>query len=339
MIIEPFEPFAGQHCETTATGTLVKHAGLDLPEPMLFGIGQGLGFVYWDMKAMDFPFLGGRIKQNLITSNLAGNLGLKLRSNQTSSVKKAWETVRTSIDASVPVGLQLDSYYLDYFTTKIHFGGHFVAMYGYDDSHAYLVDTAQQGTRAKAELENLELARDARGPMTSRNLSYTIALADDPADLGSAVMKAITANAADFLNPPIQNLGYKGIAKAAREVKKWLARTGNPEEDLTLAAVLMERAGTGGALFRNFYRDFLGECVSLVDSAELEAAHRMYAEIATLWTQVSTLIHDAGTTLDQRRLDAASALLAELAERERTAMQTLAAIGPKAEAVSTGALR
>ena len=46
----------------------------------------------------------------------------------------------------MPVGLQVDSYYLYCFTIKIQFGGYFVAMYGYDDAHAYLVDTAQQDT-------------------------------------------------------------------------------------------------------------------------------------------------------------------------------------------------
>jgi hypothetical protein len=339
MIIESFEPFVGQHCETTATGSLIKHAGLDLSEPMLFGIGQGLGFVYWDMKAMDFPFLGGRIKQNLITDNLAVNLGLELHRDETSSIKRAWDTVRSSIDAGQPVGLQLDSYYLDYFTTKVHFGGHFVAMYGYDASHAYIVDTDQQGTRAKAELDNLQLARNARGPMTSRNLSYTIALDDLRTDLASVALRAIAANAADFLNPPIQNLGFKGIARAAREVNRWLTRTDTPEQDLTLAAVLMERAGTGGALFRNFYRDFLGECMALFDSAELESAHRIYAEVAPLWTQVSTHIHDAGTTRDQHHLDLASALLASIAEKERTAMQALAAVDSNPRLVPVEASR
>jgi len=38
---------------------------------------------------------------------------------------------------------------LDYFTNKIHFAGHYVAMYGYDETFAYLVDTKQQGCEMK----------------------------------------------------------------------------------------------------------------------------------------------------------------------------------------------
>ena len=48
------------HCETTALGVLLGHLGIDLSEPMLFGLGEGLSFVYWDAKYLDFPFLGGR---------------------------------------------------------------------------------------------------------------------------------------------------------------------------------------------------------------------------------------------------------------------------------------
>ena len=45
MIIEDINYFKGQHCELAATGTLLNHAGLELTEPMLFGIGQGLYFI------------------------------------------------------------------------------------------------------------------------------------------------------------------------------------------------------------------------------------------------------------------------------------------------------
>ena len=327
MIIEGFEPLVGQHCETTATGSLLKHAGLDLSEPMLFGLGQGLGFVYWDTKSMGFPFIGGRIKHNLLTDNIAGNLGLRIERKETSSTKKAWENVRAEIDAGVPVGLQLDCYYLDYFTHKVHFGAHYVAMHGYDDRYAHLVDTAQQGGRVKATLENVEMARSAKGPMTSRNLSYTMAKVDGDPDLGEAALRAIRANAEDFLNPPIKNIGYKGIEKAAREVRKWLGRSERPEEDLALAAVLMERGGTGGALFRNMYKDFLGECVALVGGEELEDGRRMYSEIAPMWTEVAALIGEAGETGEQAHLDRASELLSGLSEKEKAAMQTLSAVG------------
>lgn len=306
MIIPNFEPFDGQHCETTATGSLLKNLGIHLSEPMMFGLGEGLGFIYWDMpKLMDFPFMGGRIKQDELTKNLCRNLGLSLDVKETSSIKTAWQNVKEKIDAGIPVGLKLDCYYLDYFTTKVHFAGHYVAMYGYDDTFAFLVDTKQTGGTAKATLKNLELARNEKGPMSSKNLSYTISKDDNMADLKEIIPVAVKNNASDFLNPPIKNIGYKGIEKAGQMIKKYFSRSKDATQ-YELAAHLMEKGGTGGALFRNMYRDFLKESLEYVPSKELEAGHEIYAKVAPMWNDVSSLIERAGKTFDQKYLDEAS---------------------------------
>lgn len=326
MIIESLPIPAGRHCETTALGVLLRHEGLDLSEPMLFGLGEGLGFVYWDARNMDFPFLGGRTKPATIVSTVAQRLGLALRVQETASTGKAWRNVVTALDAGRPVGLQLDSYHLDYFTAKVHFGGHIVAMYGYDDTHAHLIDTAQQGGAVTTTLESLAAARSARGPMTARNRSFIVDGPTGRPDLVGAIRVAVGSNAYAFLHPPIANLGHRGIDKAARQVTRWLDRSDDPSRDLPLAASLMERAGTGGALFRNLYRDFLAEAASIVDDDQLRLGHRRYAEIAPLWTEVADHIAAAGETRDPQRLARASALLTEIADRERHAMRVLAGV-------------
>jgi hypothetical protein len=127
------KPFVGQHCETTVTGTLLLQLGYEISEPMLFGLGEGLGYIYWNMKNMDFPFLGGRIKPDLLTQNLARNLGLTLEIKETASKEKAWLEVKNLLDQGKCVGLKLDCYHLDYSTTKFHFAGHYVAIYRYDE--------------------------------------------------------------------------------------------------------------------------------------------------------------------------------------------------------------
>ena len=132
MTIENFQPFVGQHCESTATGTLLKQLGIELSEPMLFGLGEGLGYIIWKMKSMDFPFIGGRVKTDLLTENICKNLNLKLIVKESASVKKAWKNIEGPLANGKAVGLKLDCYHLDYFTNKIHFAGHYVAMYGYD---------------------------------------------------------------------------------------------------------------------------------------------------------------------------------------------------------------
>lgn len=326
MIIKNFSPFSGEHCETTATGTLLKSLGIEMSEAMLFGIGEGLGYIYWDMKNMNFPFIGGRIKPDLLTRNIVNNLNLHLEVKETSSLKKAWENVKENIDQGNLVGLKLDSYHLDYFTNKVHFAGHYVAMYGYDDSYAYLVDTNQQGGMVKTSLENLALARNEKGQMSSKNLSYIIKKIEDTPNLRDVITKAIKENAIDYMNPPIKNLGYKGIKKTSVEINKWFERSGNIEDDLVLTATLMERGGTGGALFRNMYRDFLKECLTLFDHATLQNAYHLFSEIAPMWEKVSKLIKKAGETQELRFLNQASEILLDLASKEYEAMDQLTKI-------------
>ncbi|MFI9592872.1 BtrH N-terminal domain-containing protein [Nonomuraea sp. NPDC052265] len=322
-IVEGIEARGMEHCETTALGVLLRHQGLDLSEPMLFGLGSGLSFVYWDAKGMDFPFMGGRVKPFELTRNLAGRLGLTLRVEETGSARKAWENVAARIDDGLPVGLQLDCYHLDYFGSKVRFGGHVVAMYGYDERQAYLVDTAQQGGAVRTSLDSLAAARAERGPMTARNRSFSLTLPGGPPAWRERAVPAIRTCAEAFLAAPIANLGHRGIDKAARLVPKWLARADEPARDLPQAALLMERGGTGGGLFRALYRDFLAECGEFVDDDRLRAGHRLYAEAAALWTDVSALVAKAGEARDAAYLEQAGAVLHDLARIEREAMLAL----------------
>lgn len=322
-IIKNFKSFNGQHCETTATGSLLNQIGIELSEPMLFGLGEGLGFIFWNMKIMDFPFIGGRIKPDALTENIARNLDLKLEVKETSSVKKAWENVKDNIVNNIAVGLKLDCYHLDYFTNKIHFAGHYVAMYGYDDKFAYLIDTRQQGCKVKTSLKNLKLARSEKGPMSSKNLSYTIQGTGKDYDLRKAIVVAIKNNAKDYLNPPIKNIGYKGVLKTSEEIKKWFKNSKDIEGDFKTTAMLMEKAGTGGALFRNIYRDFLKESHDLLKVDNIKKAYNMFIEIADLWIRVSTLFDKAGDAKDIKHINQASEILVNLSQKEKAAMELL----------------
>lgn len=323
MIIQNFAPFRGQHCETTATGSLLLQIGIDLSEPMLFGIGQGLGFIFWNMKTMDFPFLGGRIKPDLITQNITNNLNLELTVKETSSQQKAWTVVKEQLDNGKAVGLKLDCYYLEYFTRAFHFAAHYVALYGYDKNTAYLVDTIQQGSEVKTSLYSLALARAEKGPMSSKNLYYTIRKKGNKTDLKDAVLKAIRSNTEDYLNPPISNIGYRGILKTSKEIIKWFQQSKNISDEFSIVAMLMEKAGTGGALFRNLYRDFLKESYDLLGLDQLNSGHEAFKEIAGLWNSVSDLFEKTSKTKNIAHIHEASEVLREISAKEKLAMEIL----------------
>ncbi|MCK5918316.1 MAG: BtrH N-terminal domain-containing protein [Cocleimonas sp.] len=325
MKIEKFNPLIGQHCETTATGSLLRQLDIELSEPMLFGLGEGLGFIYWNMKFMDFPFIGGRVKPLVLSQSLSKNLKLTLEIKETTSIKKAWRNVTDYIEKGKAVGLQLDCYHLDYFTSKVHFAGHFVAIYGYDDEYSYLIDTKQQGGLVKTSLVNLEKARAERGPMSSKNLMYVLSRKNENYNIMESVQIAITNNAHAYLTPPIKNIGYKGILKMSVEIKKWFKNSKNREYEFATTAMLMEKAGTGGALFRNMYRDFLKESYEITDKLSYQKSYLEFIEIALLWTEVSELFDRASQSEDITYINKASDILVKISEMEVSAMRLLQA--------------
>ncbi|MFK5978302.1 MAG: BtrH N-terminal domain-containing protein [Rhizobiaceae bacterium] len=327
MIIENFESFSGQHCETTSTGSLLNQLGFELSEPMLFGLGEGLGFIFWNMKMMDFPFIGGRTKPGAITEALARNLNLGLTIKETASIKKAWRNVADYIDQGTAVGLQVDCYHLEYFGSKIHFAGHFVAMYGYDDEFAYLVDTAQQHGEVRTSLKSLELARSEKGPMAAKNLMYVLSKQNEEFDLAEAIVSAISNNAKGYLNPPIKNFGYKGIHTAGVEIKKWFKRSNDVKTEFQTTAMLMERAGTGGALFRNLYRDFLKESAEITRLEPIHKAYIGFVECAKLWTEVADMLDRAGASGDVMHINQASEILVYLSKLECETVSLLEGLG------------
>jgi hypothetical protein len=320
-IIQNFNPFPGKHCETTATGCLLKNAGIHYSEPMMLGLGNGFGFIYWKMSFMDLPFIGGRSKPFDLTRTFCSNMNIRLEERETGSKKKAWDNVKEFIDRDIPVGLQLDCYHLEHFNRSFHFAGHFLCVYGYDDKHAYVFDT---GSYYKVGLENLEAARFEKGSMAARARSWTLCKNGDLADMKSVIPESMKSIAFEFLNPPLQNFGYKGIHKLSREMLKWFDRVDNPEKEFTGMAMIMEDGGTGGAVFRNFFRDFLKESQSYYQNNDnIEKACKLYAEAAANWTNIASLISKAGRTSEQKYLVRASDLCGQTAVIEKEAMELL----------------
>ncbi|MBN2440240.1 MAG: BtrH N-terminal domain-containing protein [Spirochaetales bacterium] len=324
MVIQNFKGFKGQHCESTATLSLLAHQGLDMSEPMFFGLGEGLGFIYWKMKIMNLPFLGGRSKSFDLTRRFCENMAITLDSRETGSRKTAWSNVAEFIDNNIPVGLQVDCYYLDYFSRPFHFAGHFLTVYGYDNEYASVVDTAQQGTFQKTTLESLEKARFEKGPMSAKARSWTLKMPEKIPAIKTIIPKAVKAVAAEFLHPPIKNFGYSGILKLSKEIVKWIDMAPDPAKDLAESAEVMEKGGTGGALFRNFYRDFLKESLEYIPGNNcITQSHELYKKAAANWTETAALIRKAGITGEHTHLEKAAALCKETADVEKKAMEIL----------------
>jgi len=321
ITVAEFEPFEAKHCETAATKSLLQHQGIDMSEPMMLGLGQGFGFIYWKMSFMNLPFIGGRAKPFELTRVLCANLGLELDERETSSVKKAWLNLSEPLNGGEPVGLQLDCYHLEHFNHSFHFAGHFVSISGYDAHHVHVFDT---GNCYKVSRDNLEKARFEKGSMAAKARSYTIRKGGSITPIKSIIPKAIHEIARGFLNPPLKCFGCDGIQKLGREMVNWLENTPDPPKDLYDQAELMENGGTGGAIFRNFFRDFLYESLEYFpgDTRIIRSAD-LYARAADNWTETARLIKQAAASGEKARLLEASRICLQTALIEKEAMEIL----------------
>jgi hypothetical protein len=218
------------------------------------------------------------------------------------------------------VGLKLDFYFLEYVELKIHFAAHYVTIYGYDEQSGYLVDGNMQ---VKSSLSSIAEARSYRGSMSSPNRAYTITAAGELPDMKNTIACAIHRNAMQYLNPPIQNISFKGIRKTAKLIPTWFEKPGMTPQLIAQTGSLMEEAGTGGALFRNMYRDFLKESDELYPQIGLHEAYLTFAAVAPMWTEVSELICRAGENSDSQLLKKASGILMDIAALEEEAMTLL----------------
>ncbi|MFD5161090.1 BtrH N-terminal domain-containing protein [Streptomyces hawaiiensis] len=322
LLIDP-QPYVGHHCESTSLVNLLRQREIDVSEPLVFGLGSGLSFTYWRTKQMPAPFFGGRIKPDRLTANITESLGLRLTVRETSSDKRAREQLLRELDSGTVVGLKLDRYHLDYSTDAYRFSAHYVACVGYEDDRFALVETRPLGLQW-ASGESLARARGARGPMSSRNLSFTIAPPDGPLpDLGETARRSIRTTAESFLNPPITNLGFKGMHKAADLMPGWIDDLDSPEEALVEISTIMEEGGTGGGLFRTMWADFLAETAELTGAEEFREVSDAYRVVARKWTEVAGFLREAGTTKDRAPLQYASKRVRELAEEEHRLMRGL----------------
>ncbi|MFE9030733.1 BtrH N-terminal domain-containing protein [Streptomyces iakyrus] len=317
------DPYVGNHCESTTLVNLLRQREIDLSESLIFGLAGGLSFIYWRTKQMPTPFVGGRIKPDTLSDNLAHALNLRLSVHETSSVNRAREHLLAELDSGTVVGLKLDRYFLDYSTDDFRFAAHYVACVGYEDDRFALVETQPLGLQW-ASGESLATARNARGPMSSRNRAFTIDLPKGGLpDLGEAARKGIGSAAENFLNPPISNFGYKGMHKVADLMPQWLDDLDSPAESLPEICTIMEDAGTGGGLFRMMWAEFLAETADITGTGEFREISDAYREVSKKWTEVAGLLKEAGDASSRESLHSASKIVHEAADKEQHLMQRL----------------
>lgn len=264
MIIENFHHEPGVHCGSVAMADMLRWAGVDLSEPMVFGLGAGLGFYYLqsDYMSPTRQIVGRSIH---LEENVAEALGLELVEHRTSDGEEGWRGVRSAVESGRPALVQCDLSELPYWESSTPFNGHRIVVAGYDDADdsVYVADTHFEGLEC-IDREALHRARASDAPPSFGNRFAWWEL--EPAscgDIQGAIREAIARNVEEIESDESGFTGMPGLDLFREEVAGW-RDLDDAEWCYRFAYQCIEKRGTGGAMFRNLYRKFLSEAADYV---------------------------------------------------------------------------
>jgi hypothetical protein len=114
--------------------------------------------------------------------------------------------------------------------------------------------------------------------------------------------------------------GLAGLELFVDDFADWPSRGLDLREWLRRIRLLVERAGTGGALFRNLYAGFLAEAGELLGDPALTEAADVYRRVAEGWSDAVRIPAAA----DPRAVHSAAAIrLAGVCQLERVGVELL----------------
>ncbi|MBF6607554.1 MAG: BtrH N-terminal domain-containing protein [Flavobacterium sp.] len=274
------------HCENGVASNLLRNKGLNLSEPMVFGIGSGLFFVYLPfLKVNHAPVVSYRPLPGLIFNKLAKRLGIKVKRRKFSTVAAANEALQENLRNNIPSGLQVGVYNLPYFPDeyRFHFNAHNLVVYGQNEN-GYLVSDPVMETVTTLTVSELNKVRFAKGAFAPKGQLYYPVHIPAEIDLAKAIKTAIKDTCNKML-APVPLIGVAGIRWVSREIRKWPVRHGNKKANHYLAQVvrMQEEIGTGGGGFRFIYAAFLQEASAILQNEQLKELSAEMTIIGDKW--------------------------------------------------------
>jgi len=337
-ILPGYKHMDGWHCGSTAIRNACRYVGVELSEPMCFGLGAGAGFFFLksDRLSPSRIFNGRSVA---LVPPFFRHLGLPFEWHASDGFD--WPAMRACLDDRLPVILLADIYYLPYYRSSTHFPGHVVVLAGYDEtaSLAYLSDT-DRGSLQTVPLDALDQAMVSRQPPFLMNHNWhevrpfqllSSGEVSDRADLREPIRRALRANVEQMLHPPSPGFGLPALREMAADLPSW-----DELEDwrwcTRFGYQVIERRGTGGGAFRHpMYSGFLRQAEAwLPELVESHAAERM-AAIGGQWRALALALkapyrtrYDAINERDAPHgFEEAAAIAGEIAEAEAALWEEL----------------
>jgi hypothetical protein len=280
------------HCESGAVTSLLNNAGLDITEPLVFGISSGIFFGYFHkMKSFTFPTFIVRNKPGSIRDNLAKRLGIKFHTEQFHIPDEGMKRLDELLEKNIPVAVQVDFFYMDYLPEweRVHINVHFIVVVGKTGSK-YIISDSYFPNLVELEPASLRKARFAGGSMSPKGFLFYPESIPKEIDYKKAILKGTKKACFNMLKIPLPFLGIKGIRMFAKKIVEWPYFARDMEHlshEVMKINILLEDQGTGGAGFRFMYASFLQQGSVILCKPEWNELSKEMMEIGDGWREIS----------------------------------------------------
>ncbi|HLV43238.1 MAG TPA: BtrH N-terminal domain-containing protein [Brumimicrobium sp.] len=274
-----FNHHQSAHCENGVASNILKFNGVDINEPMIFGIGSGLFYICIPfLKVNQAPAISYRPMPGFIFSRASKRMNIEIKRERFSTIDKSFDALDRNIDKGIATGLQVGVYHLPYFPDeyRFHFNAHNLVVYG-KQGNEYLISDPVMETTSVLTREELAKVRFAKGVFAPKGHMYYPTHFPAEIDFPKAIISGIKKTTSEML-APVPFVGTNGIKYVAKKIPGWAKKLGTKKTNHYLAQIIrmQEEIGTGGGGFRFIYAAFLQQAGTLMDKNEfLELSQEM----------------------------------------------------------------
>jgi hypothetical protein len=330
-----FKHIQSAHCENGVTTNLLKNAGVQqMTEPLAFGIGSGLFYIYIPLlKINKGPAIAFRTMPGMIFKRTCNSLNIPITRKKFGSTEDGEKYLQQCLNEGRPVGCQVGVFYLTYFPKeyRFHFNAHNLIVYGKEADNYLISDPVMENVTVLSSYE-LERVRFAKGPLAPKGQIYfpkeERVVTDD--QIRKAIVSGIRRNVRDMIRIPGNFAGTKGIAYTGRKIKNWKDKLGLHTAGLYLAQLvrMQEEIGTGGGGFRYIYGAFLQQAHAYHPKDELLEISKQFTKSGDLWRNAAVQAAGIykGRITGQQEFNLMNDYLQEIATIEKSAFVALSKI-------------
>ncbi len=287
MSEDQFIHYQHAHCESGVTANLLRHEGIDISEPMAFGIGAGLFFGHLPfLKISGVPATTYRIWPGAIFKRVAERLGVKIHAERFKDPASAMQALDSVLATGRPVGMIGSVFYLTYLPEafRFHFNAHNFVAYGKQNGQYLISDPIIEEVTSIAPGDLIK-SRFAKGTPEPKGYMYYVTGTAKDMNMAKAIEQGIKQTCFFMLSPPLPWFGNKAIFLLADKIRTYPKKLPPRKAALYVGNIIrmQEEIGTGGAGFRYLYAAFLQEAGLLLKRDDLSEYSAQLTKIGDDW--------------------------------------------------------